>query len=824
MAQTTIARRGGLTTAEARARLGHDGPNVLPSDGPRPLLPNLLDVLREPMLLLLVATGGIYLVLGDPFEAVAMAGAIALVVVISLVQARRTERTLHALRTLSSPRAQVMRDRVAVHIAGADVVRGDALLLNEGDRIAADGILGECVGFSVDESMLTGESASVAKAEGEQVYSGTLVVSGNGLAEVTRTGAETELGRIGRSLSTLHTGRTPLQVEVGRAVNILATLGLLACLAVVFLYGLRDGTWGTGILAGLTMAMSMVPEEFPVILTVFLAIGAWRLSQRQVLTRRFPAIEALGSATTLCVDKTGTLTLNRMSIAGLDVHGTWRATADREPAGAERELLEWAALASPPRAVDPMDLACRRAGPPADDSKSWTLEREYPLARGRLFSAQGWRDGSQRKVIAAKGAPESIAALCGMDTGATTLFLTRVTSMAEAGLRVLAVARATVDGEWPGEPEAVTFGCVGLIGFSDPVRPTVPAAVRDCRTAGVRVVMLTGDYPPTARSVARAAGLDLSDGVLTGADVTSMNDRQLGSAVRRVNVFARVRPEQKLRLVRALQAGGDVVAMTGDGVNDAPALKAADIGIAMGLRGTDVAREAAALVLLDDDFASIVGAVRLGRRIYDNIRRATAYVLAVHVPIAGLSLIPPMLGWPLVLLPLHIVFMELIVDPASSIAFEMEPEEAQAMQRPPRPRTARLFDARLVTRSLVHGTGMLAVVLTVNAAAVLRGLGDADVRMLTFATLILSNLALILTNRSRANGGEIERVPNPAFPIIVIATLVALTAVLLVPSLRDTFRLAQPHLTDGLICLVAVGAAAGWMELTARSWSAVRLS
>ncbi|MFN7918215.1 MAG: cation-translocating P-type ATPase [Vicinamibacterales bacterium] len=806
----------GLTTIEAGRRLRRDGPNALPASGPRPLLLMMVDVLREPMLLLLVATGGIYLVLGDPLEAAAMGAAVSVVIGISLVQARRTERTLHALRTLSSPQARVLRDGEVVRLPGADLVRGDVILLAEGDRVPADATLQESVGLSADESMLTGESASVAKAAAEEVYSGTMVVAGHGVAEVTRIGAGTELGRIGRSLANVQIGKTPLQAEVAITVRLLAVIGLLACLVIVVLFGLREGSWLAGLLAGLTLAISMVPEEFPVILTVFLALGAWRISRSHVLTRRFPAIEALGAATTLCVDKTGTLTMNRMSIAGLDVEGVFTPFDGSVQTSAQRGLLGWAALASAARAVDPMDIACHRAGEGHPPARPWTLEHEYPLTPGRWFVAQGWRNDEGAQVIAAKGAPEAIVRLCRLPASGAAATLERVTRMAEQGLRVLAVAHATIRGDWPADVDGTPFTFDGLVGFADPVRPTVPAAIRDCRAAGVRVVMLTGDYPQTAAAVARAIDLDRSGGVLTGSDIASMDDAALAIAARQCQVFARVVPEQKLRLVRALQATGQVVAMTGDGVNDAPALKAADIGIAMGLRGTDVAREAAALVLLDDDFASIVGAVRLGRRIYDNIRKATGYVLAVHVPIAGISLLPPLLGWPLVLLPLHVVFMELIVDPACSVAFEMEPEEGNVMARPPRSRGARLFDRALVTRSLLQGTGMLAVVFAVNAWAVAGGASASDGRMLAFSTLILSNLILLLANRSRVPFRWALAAANPALWAIVSATLAALAAVLYVPGLQSVFTLAEPHGEDLLLCLGAALVVLVWMEFTKR--------
>ncbi len=811
----------GLSTAEAAERLQLDGPNALPTEGPRSPVRAALDLLREPMLLLLVGTVAVYLVLGSLGEALAMAGAILVVLGISFVQERKTERTLHALRNLSSPRALVVRDGAALRIPGREVVRGDVLLLKEGDRVPADATLAESTALTLDESLLTGESVAVLKQPESNVYSGTLIVAGHGTGIVTATGPATALGRIGRSLSGVQIGASPLQVEVRYIVRLLAIMGLSTCAAVVLLYGLGQGQWLQGVLAGLTMAISMVPEEFPVILTIFLALGAWRMSQRHVLTRRFPALEALGAATVLCVDKTGTLTLNRMTIAGVDVDGQFVPIDEGiSTAGSVAELLTWGHLASDARPVDPIDLAFARAHeqrlPASSLVASATRAREYPLSNALLAAANGWTFSDGTRAVAAKGAPEAIAAICRLNPAETAALLARVARLASEGLRVLAVARAPIDTAFPEQLSERRFDCLGLVAFADPVRPTVPAAIRECRDAGIRVLMLTGDYPATALAVARAIDLDAGSGVVTGIELAAMDDAALATCVQHTSVFARVLPEQKLRLVRALQSNGGVVAMTGDGVNDAPALKAADIGVAMGSRGTDVAREAAALVLLDDDFASIVGAVRLGRRVYDNIRKASGYVLAIHLPIAGMSLLPPLLRWPLVLLPLHVIFMELIVDPACSIAFEMEPEEGNVMARPPRPPGHRLFDRRLVVRSLLQGLGMLGTAFAVYAWTRQAGMADGDVRALTFTTLIVTNLMLIFANRSLARTPDPTRTVtarNPALLTIALGALAALAGVLYVPPLRTLFSLTRPHISDLLVCVVAALVAFAWMKL-----------
>ncbi|HSN20025.1 MAG TPA: HAD-IC family P-type ATPase, partial [Usitatibacter sp.] len=653
----------GLDEAEARRRLAAEGPNLLPGTRERSVLALAWRVATEPMFLLLIGAASVYLVLGDVREALVLAASIVVVLGITVVQERRTERALEALRDLSSPRALVVRGGREMRIAGAEVVRGDLLVLREGDRVSADATLLEAHDLSVDESLLTGESVPVAKAQGAAVFSGTLVVRGLGRAEVSATGARSELGRIGTSLATVESGKTSLEVETARIVRILAVFAIALCVVVAVLYFATRGDALGGALAGLTLAMALLPEEFPVVLTVFLALGAWRISKHGVLTRRMPAIEMLGAATVLCCDKTGTLTENRMAVAEAWT-GEWRAR--RAWDAREAPLLEAAALACEPEAFDPMERAILEA---SSAPRSGTLEKRYPLAEGFLAVCHAWRLASGDRILALKGAPETVIGLCALDDPERERALAAAADAARRGLRVLGVARAAAQGEWPQRPQEARFAFLGFVALADPLRPTVPGAIALARRAGIRVVMITGDHPETALAIARQAGLDPGEAI-TGAQLERLDDGALERAVRHVQVFARVRPEQKLRLVNAYRAAGEVVAMTGDGVNDAPALKAAHIGIAMGGRGADVAREAAALVLLEDDFSDIVRAVRIGRRIFDNLRKAMAYIFAVHLPIAGLALIPLLLGWPPVFEPVHIVFLEMIINPACSIAFE----------------------------------------------------------------------------------------------------------------------------------------------------------
>ncbi len=839
-----LAGLPGLSEAEASARLEQEGGNELPEQKKRTLLAIAIEVAREPMFLMLVAAGSLYLFMGEPADAAMLLSFVLVVMAITVIQERRTERALDALRDLSSPRALVIRDGVHRRIPGREVARGDLIVLAEGDRVPADGLLRRGINLAADESLLTGESVPVRKAPSAaavaldppggddlpSVFSGTLVTAGQGIVEVLATGPRSQLGRIGKALQQVEPEPTPLQRETGRLVRTFALVGLAACAVVVVAYALTRGgaaqAWKEGLLAGIAMAMATLPEEFPVVLTVFLALGAWRISRSNVLTRRMPAIETLGAATVLCVDKTGTLTQNQMTLRRLAVSGASIDLAGLESplAGDFHGLLENAILASRRDPFDPMERALQAAGGRllADSDHlhpGWSLAREYPLTPSLLAVSQAWQTGSADEVvIASKGAPEAIADLCHLPPAARASLTLEVAALASSGLRVLGVARGSA--RLPGLPTEhhdLELEFVGLLGLEDPLRPTVPAAVAECRAAGVRVVMITGDYPATAQSIARQAGLPDCETVITGPELDRMSDEELARRIGGVQVFARVVPEQKLRLVNALKANREVVAMTGDGVNDAPALKAAHIGIAMGGRGTDVAREAASLVLLDDDFSSIVAAVRLGRRIFDNIKKAIAFILAVHVPIAGLSMLPVFFaGWPLLLLPVHIVFLELIIDPACSLIFEAEDAEADVMRRPPRRPDERLFSRRTIGLAVLQGLSVLAVCVGVFLLARVGHTTDAA-RALTFATLVVAFVVIILVNRSWTRSlVAMLRVPNAALRWVVGGTTILLAVVLFVPVAQRILHFAPLHPGDLLLSVAAGLACVLWTEALKR--------
>jgi Ca2+-transporting ATPase len=843
------ANEEGLTAAQAAEQLQKDGANALPGDQRRNFRGIVQETLQEPMFMLLLVAGSLYLVLGDLQEGLVLFGLVLVVLALTLYQEGKTERAIAALRDLSSPRALVLRDGKPQRIAGCDVVVGDLLVLAEGDRISADAVLLSGTEVQVDESLLTGEPLPVNKVPGQadgavpaprpggdnlaQLFSGTLLVRGHGNARVNATGARSEIGRIGEALETLTSERSPLKKQMASLVKILALIAISASVLMVVAFGLLRDDWMGALLAGIALAMALLPQEFTVVLTVLPALGAWRLSKQNVLARRIAAIESLGATSVLCVDKTGTLTENRMTVAqlyapiGADTPGKSLVvdyTAAAELPETFHSLVEYSILASVTDAFDPMEKAFHRLGQHFLQGtehlhRDWSLEREYGLTPQLRAMSHVWkaRDGDAY-VVAAKGAPEAIIDLCHMDNAMQARVSNAVEAMAAQGLRVLGVAQARFQGDhWPAIEHDFDFEFVGLLGLADPLRPEIPDAMAQCRTAGIRVVMITGDYPATALAIARNAGMGsegkAADDVLTGEAIATLDDVALQNRMRTVNICARVAPEQKLRIVQALKANGDIVAMTGDGVNDAPALKAAHVGVAMGKRGTDVAREAASLVLLDDNFASIVNAVRLGRRIFDNLRKSMSYILAVHIPIAGMALLPVLLGWPSVLFPLHIAFLELVIDPACSMVFENEPAESDVMQRPPRDPLARLFAGAALTLALLQGLGVLGVVLGAYWWSSTH-LVEGAARAFTFSTLVMGNLALIFSNRSHHGSlwGSLW-VPNRTLWIVAGLTSALMGLSIYLPPLARLFYFeALPPAY--LLCAIGLGfASVLWFEL-----------
>jgi len=838
----------GLTSAQAAEKIASEGLNMLPSSKPKNFFSIAFGVIKEPMFILLVACGSLYLVLGDLQEGIMLLCFVFVIMGIEFFQRKKTEKALDALKDMASPRALVIRDGVETRIAGVEVVTEDLIILQEGDRVPADATIIQSINLLADESLLTGESVSVRKSDWDEkleitqpggddlpfVFSGTMIVQGNGIARVTSIGVNTEIGKIGKALGDVKEEPTRMKKEMGSLVKKVTIIAAILCLLVIVGFTLTRGNLINGFLAGITLAMAMLPEEFPVILTVFMALGAWRMSKKKVLTRNPSAIETLGSATVLCTDKTGTLTENKMTVAQL-YNGKDFTVIEKGKLLTEEfhEIMEFGILSSQINPFDAMEKAITEMGKmqlkgTEHIHKTWEMIKEYPLSKELLAMSRVFSEKSTKeKSIATKGAPEAIFELCHLEAKEKKRLSAAVQELASNGLRVLGVAKSKISTSGlPDIQHDFKFDFIGLIGLSDPIRSNVKKAVSECHKAGIRVIMITGDYPVTAQHIAMEIGLENPEVCMTGAELHTISDVELRRKIKDISVFARVIPEQKLKIVEALKRNGEIVAMTGDGVNDAPALKAANIGIAMGKKGTDVAREASSLVLMDDNFSSIVGAIRMGRRIFDNLQKAFGYTFAIHVPIAGLSLIPILFAHlPIILWPVHIVFMELIIDPACSIIFEAEKEEENVMNRPPKKLNEPFFGSKKIIFSCLQGVGILAVTIVVYLESLNLGFDMKAVRAMAFTTLIISNIAVILTNRSWLdNIFKIIATPNKAVLWVVGGAIFFLALILNVPFFLELFQFEQLAWVNILICIVAGITPIIWFEIYKFIKSRKRLS
>lgn len=813
----------GLSHQEALNRLERFGYNELKTDGPRGVMKIILGAIREPMVLLLIGIGIIYLLLGEVEEVYSLLTFLILILGITIYQENKTEKTLFALKELSSPRAVVIREGKQMRIPGREIVPDDIVILNEGDRIPADIELMEGGPISVDESIITGESYPVDKSPSKKkhktVLPGTLVLKGQALGQVTKTGGDTELGKIGESLGKIQDEGTALQKNTRRIVNKLSILVALLTIFVITYYWFTRNDLLAAILTGLTLAMALLPNELPAVLLIFLAAGAWRISKRNVLTRKVPSIEALGGITYLCTDKTGTLTENKMVLRKL-----WNRKEEidlskntNDLPEAFHEIMEFGILASPRDPFDPMEKAIRSTGDELLGQTehlhpSWQLSREYQITSELLAVSYAWtaKDNNEY-VIGAKGAVEAIIDLCHLPPEEASLIENEMTQFASSGLRVIAVARAYAN-SLPEKQHDLNFTFMGLIGLADPIRGDARDAVLECQEAGVKVLMITGDHPATAKSIGKQIGLMNPEKVLTGKEIEKMDDQELLKKLHEIHIYCRMKPLDKLRIVSLLKSSGEVVAMTGDGVNDAPALREAQVGIAMGKRGTDVAREASSVVLLDDSFSSIVAAIRVGRRIYKNLQEAFSYLLAIHIPITALSVIPVILKLPLILLPVHIAFLHLIIEPASTTLFEALPEGKDLMKRGPRSNKAHILTQAEIIQSLIAGTILSLVAIGVYLLSLKRGLNPSDCRGIAFTTLILSNLFLIYVRRGKKQIAESKK----HFRILTIGTFALLAMVLYITFFRDLFRFNFLHIHDLIPSLVVSLLAGGLIYLSKR--------
>jgi len=791
----------GLSEREAALLLSKFGLNELPAEKKGSLFDSAVKVVREPMILLLILAGVISFVLAERVDGMLLISTVFIVIGISLFQERRTETALSALRSLSAPQALVIRSGKRIRIPTKEAVPGDLIQLLEGDRVPADAEIIDLKYLVLDESLLTGESVPVTKNLGDQVFTGTLVVRGHGIAIVRTTGKSTELGRIGSSLSGMKEQLTRLQLSISRIVKGIGIGALLTVTFVIAVYGVTRGNWLEGALAGIAVAMALIPEELPVILTIFMTLGAWRMTKVGVIVRRTATIEALGSVTVLCVDKTGTLTKNEMKIEELKLLNgdTWNASSAINPEF--EELISIGSLATPTVAFDPMDLAFKTLET-SNRLASYKSLSEIPLSKERLIYTHVWQK-ENRVIVAAKGAPEHIARICGLSETQLNSFHDLVATSASHGFRVIAVAKMELS---ESEFRSKKIDEIGLqfLGFSllrDPIRDGVPDAINLCRAAGIRTIMITGDHPATAIAVANEIGIP-SSSFMTGEILSQASDSDLREKVKSVSIFARVTHDHKLRLINALKTNGEIVGMTGDGINDAPALRAADIGIAMGGRGTDVAREASDMIITDDNFVSIVSGIKRGRTIFSNIKKAIIYVIAIHVPIFGMAIIPilnPL--WPLVFLPALIAFHEIVIDPAASIVYEVEQSDPEIMNQKPRAATASLISRLDFLYSVLQGLSVFALVAIIYFVSLGNGSSDNRVRSLTFGTLLISNVILIMINRSRdlTIYRTVFKIKNVAAPWIALLAISILLILINVRVFREAFDLELLAISDYLI-------------------------
>jgi P-type Ca2+ transporter type 2C len=793
----------GLSSNEAALRLERYGHNdLVPERESGSLLTWILRLLADPMVILLAIAGVTYGLLGDRFDAVVVAVALLPIFAVTGILKYRSDRALQMLRSTAPPQARVVRDGQTIAIPASNVVAGDLLLVREGDVIAADARLFEATRLLVDEAALTGESLPVEKSLAEndrvELLAGTIVRSGRGLALVKRTGGQTEYGRIARTMGRLAPQSTPIERSIHRIVFQIGIGVVVACALVVAVQRWHGDSWAIAVIAGVSLAMAAIPEELPMVYTLYLALGAWRLAKDRALVRHIASVETLGSTTVICVDKTGTLTYGKLAVDSL-------VAAD----GADdAQVLETAAKAADPNSGDPIDAAIFVAnGRPLDAARR---ELEIPFDPDRRYAAAIWRNGASH-LLAAKGAYETLLPRC--DSAGTEALVAFHDAATARGARVLAVARATLAQADANAVGTTPLQLVGLIAFADPVRPAAVDAVRDCRAAGIRFVMITGDHPATARAIARACGLSATSVASGETDLASWSDAELQARIKDLDVFARVRPEQKLRIVRALHAAGEIVAMTGDGTNDALALREADIGIAMGQGGTEIARAAADLVLLDDDVTTIVRAVSDGRRIFGNLRHAFSYLVAFHAPLLLSAFLLPLLGAPILLLPIHLICLELIVHPTSALVFENDPVPPDLMSKPPRDPRAGLLRGDDWVRAIALGTVLAVCVIFTFALSLRAGLSVDGARAAALVAMIAGQITLVFVERAGTRGvwrGGLRG--NPAVLPILAGTALALALAILWTPLAEALHLHTIPPTAALIACSAGCASVLWMQ------------
>lgn len=814
---------GGLNSEEVEKLQKKYGMNELVSQEKPNMLKKFLGVFKEPMFLLLLIAATVYFLLGAPKDGAIMLVFVGFVASITFIQEWKTEKTMNALKDLTSPKVNTLRNGKNILIKSTELVPGDVVFLSEGERIPADCIVLEPSNFSVDESILTGESEYVMKVSTTQsekstdywkkdiLYAGTLCVFGKCTAIVKFTGINTEYGKIGKAISEAKDEPTPLQKKVSILVKNIAIAGVILCISVMVASYFYSFDILNSILSGISLAMAIIPEEFPVVLTVFLSMGAYRLAKNNTLMRKISAVETLGSATVLCVDKTGTITQNKMKVKSIYSDGRIFNNEDLK----NQELSDLMVLSCEKDPYDPMEKAILEA---ANLSQLETVYK-YDLSKKIAFDSKTKRMANiyikdNKYYVAVKGSAETVLGLCKLDKQTMDEINIEIDKMASNGLRVLALADCTSEEVYE-DLECYELTFKGLVGLQDPPKEGVEEAIKLCKKAGIRVVMITGDYSKTAMAIGEEIGLKFTDKVIVGNEIDSLSENELCEVVKSCDVFSRVIPEQKMKIVKALKKNGEIVAMTGDGVNDAPALKSADIGIAMGQRGTEVAKEAADMILMDDNFTTIVKSVKDGRRVYDNIRKAMVYILIIHIPIAAMAMFAPLFNLPPLLLPMHIMLLELIIDPTCSIVFEGEPAEANIMENPPRPPQEPILTRSLTIKVVLQGIIMFLAAFMPFHYMIDLGISSEYARSFSLITFIVANVTLVLVNRSntellyhliKEKGSKVRLIVNSMALIMVFA-------IVYIPILNSFFRTEKIGIYPLIIAIVLGFISTGWWEI-----------
>ncbi len=814
----------GLTDEQINLARQNHGSNQLNYKKENGFWKAVWEIVKEPMMILLLTATSIYFISGDIGDGIFLIVAIVFQISISLYQDSRSKNALEKLKDFAKPHCKVIRNGKIEEIKSEEVVVGDSLMVEEGTSIVADGTIVYSNDFSVNESILTGESLSVfkdAKKEDNCVYSGTIVGSGMAIATVTAIGNATKLGKIGSSLESIIEEKTPLEIQIANFVKKMAILGSVVFLIVWIYNYFNSYNLLNSLLQSLTLAMSILPEEIPVAFTTFMALGAWRLMKMGIVVKQMKTVETLGSATVICTDKTGTITENKMSLAKLFVLSTNKITDPNDPLTEdEKDLLKYAMWASEPIPFDPMEIALHHTYSEKielDERPHYKLVHEYALEGKPPMMTHVFEDKTGNQIIAAKGAPEALIAVSSLSEAEKQHINESITRLASDGYRVLGVGVSSFEGkQYPETQQELPFVFKGIVAFYDPPKKNIQKVLKDFYTAGIAVKIITGDNAATTTAIAKQIGLQDYEKSITGDDLMKLNEADLQTCVMETTIFTRMFPEAKLKIINALKAKNQIVAMTGDGVNDGPALKAAHIGIAMGKKGTEIAKQAASLILLEDDLSKMVEAIAMGRKIYTNLKKAIQYIISIHIPIILTVFIPLALGWiyPNIFSPIHIIFLEIIMGPTCSIIYENEPMELNTMSQKPKALSTTFFNRKELSVSILQGLMITVGVLFVYQYSVQNGYSEALTRTMTFTVLIVANIFLTLINRSFYYSILTTlRYKNNMVLYIIFITIGIVALLLFVPPLTRFFDFESLNFNQLLICSTIGFVSVIWYEI-----------